>query len=73
MALSSFYECFFFQTLDKSNSWYLELYFQSLASSRYCTSTVDSPDCIKTKKQQKNAVNDYDKCFQYTATVALSH
>ena len=37
-------------------------------------SYIDSPDWIKNKKATINHVNKKDKrCFQYTATVALSH
>ena len=36
-------------------------------------SYIDSPDLIKSKKSTINPVNDADKCFQYSATVALNH
>ena len=35
-------------------------------------SYIDSPDWIKNKKGT-NLINDYYKCFQYTATVALNY
>ena len=34
-------------------------------------SNPNSPDWIK--KTTTNAINDDDKCFQYTATVVLNH
>ena len=35
---------------------------------------IDSPIWIKTKKALINpAKRDYDKCFQYTGTIALNH
>ena len=33
----------------------------------------DSPDWIKNKRATINQKNEYDKCFQYAATVALNH
>ena len=36
-------------------------------------SCIDSPDWIKKKKAKINAKNEDDKCFQYTATVALNY
>ena len=36
-------------------------------------SYIDSPNCIENKKELINPVNDYDKRFQYAATVALNH
>ena len=38
-----------------------------------CGSYIDSPDWTKNKKATKDSVNVDDKCFQYTATVALNH
>ena len=34
---------------------------------------IDSPDWIKNKKATIHPINKKDKCFQYTATVALNH
>ena len=36
-------------------------------------SYIDSPDWIKKKKATINLKNTDDKCFQYTATVALNY
>ena len=37
-------------------------------------SYIDSPDWIKSKKAAINPINKkYNKCFQYTVTVALNH
>ena len=37
-------------------------------------SCIDSPDWIKIKKPTTNPINKkYNKCFQYTVTVALNH
>ena len=36
-------------------------------------SYIDSPDWIKNKKATINPKNEYDKCFQYAATVALNY
>ena len=37
-------------------------------------SYIDSPDYIKTNKQNKNTINENDnKCFQYAATFVLNH
>ena len=37
-------------------------------------SYIDSPDWIKkNKKVTINPINDHDKFFQYTTTVALNH
>ena len=36
-------------------------------------SNIISPDCIKKKKTSINRKNADDKCFQYTATVALTY
>ena len=35
-------------------------------------SHVDSPDWINIKKATINYIKDEDKCFQYSATVALN-
>ena len=34
---------------------------------------IDSPDWIKNKKEAVSPINDDNKCFQYTATIALNH
>ena len=34
---------------------------------------IESPDWIKSKKATINPKNDDDKCFQYPATVTLTH
>ena len=34
---------------------------------------IDSPDWMKNKKATINPISDDDKCFQYTAKVALNH
>ena len=36
-------------------------------------SSIDSPDCIKKKKETINTKTINDKCFQYAATVALNY
>ena len=36
-------------------------------------SYIDSPGKIKNKKPTKNPINDDDKCFHYTATVAINY
>ena len=36
-------------------------------------SYIDSPSWTKIKKATINPVNDYNKCFQCAATVALNH
>ena len=37
-------------------------------------SSIDSPDCIKIKKETINLINKKDnKCFQYAVTVVLNH
>ena len=36
-------------------------------------SYTSSPDWIKNKKAAINSINDDNKSFQYTATVALNH
>ena len=40
---------------------------------KHCRLYLDSPDWMKNKKATINPVNDDSKCFQYAATVALSH
>ena len=36
-------------------------------------SNIDSPKWLSNKKPTINPNNNYDKCFQYTITVALNH
>ena len=34
---------------------------------------IDSPDWIKNKKATINSINEKNRCFQYSVTVALNH
>ena len=36
-------------------------------------SYIDSPKCLKNKKEITNPKNSYDKCFQYAVTVAINY
>ena len=40
---------------------------------KHCSLYLDSPDWMKNKKATINPINDDSKCFQYAATIALSH
>ena len=52
------------------NHFFLDIIKISLNPGGSCT---DSPDRTKSNKATIRLINDSDKCFQYSATVALNH
>ena len=55
---------------DSSQLMYYKCYRANFIRGGSC---IDSQDWIKKKKAAKNPKNPDDKCFQYSATVALNY